>query len=394
MKGVLIMNLLASLTAIWKILGILLTLLILTEILIQFIDRVFFKSVGGYINSKLALCDMKLCCENHFFDEHSDKKYKIEAAKAFANRHWWPFVYWKLGAFKGDFININKEGHRETWQSMSSTSLPKKQCEIFTFGGSTMWGWGANDIHTIPSLIGKKLNGNKDMEFTITNFGQPGYVCMQDIITLIQALQSGKKPNFVIFYHGINDVFSALQNGRAGFSQNEPNRKQQFEKNNSWHALLTIIDSLKITKTIKYHLSKKQHLADVYKELCNARKDATIQSLIKHYGGSIKIINALAHEHHFEAFIYWQPTLSTKSLRSETEKCFTISAFDKECYESATTAIKESLKSNNNFRDISNLFSSEKSTIFVDPWHSNQQGNLKVAETISNDILASLDRNA
>ncbi|MBC8457124.1 MAG: hypothetical protein H8D67_03910, partial [Deltaproteobacteria bacterium] len=50
----------------------------------------------------------------------------------------------------------------------------------------------------------------------------------QEVIDLFLQLQKGNIPNIVIFYDGINDTFSAFQNGISGIPQNEWNRKKEF----------------------------------------------------------------------------------------------------------------------------------------------------------------------
>ena len=50
------------------------------------------------------------------------------------------------------------------------------------FGGSTMWGTGARDACTIPSLLARALQG-RGMSLEIINFGETGYVRTQEVIT-------------------------------------------------------------------------------------------------------------------------------------------------------------------------------------------------------------------
>jgi lysophospholipase L1-like esterase len=95
------------------------------------------------------------------------------------------------------------------------------------FGGSTMWGAGSRDSFTVPSLLARALQG-RELRVEITNFGETGYVSTQGVITLLLQLRKGNVPDAVIFYEGVNDTYSAYQNGIAGIPQNEFNRVKEF----------------------------------------------------------------------------------------------------------------------------------------------------------------------
>lgn len=62
----------------------------------------------------------------------------------------------------------------------------------------------------------------------IINLGETSYVSIQDTILLLRLLQQGVRPDIVVFYDGVNDTFSAYQQGVAGLPQNEFNRQTEF----------------------------------------------------------------------------------------------------------------------------------------------------------------------
>ena len=124
----------------------------------------------------------------------------------------------------GRFINTDGNGLRKTINNCANG----KPMKIFVFGGSTVWG-GIGDANTLPSLISKKLC-EKGINADITNFGQSGYENTKEIIRLELELRKGNIPDTVIFYDGVNEVYSAFQNGYAGAPQNLENRKAEFNK--------------------------------------------------------------------------------------------------------------------------------------------------------------------
>ena len=95
------------------------------------------------------------------------------------------------------------------------------------FGGSTMWGVGARDEGTIPSLLARDLT-DRGINGRVKNFGEIGYVSSQQVIALMRELENGVRPEIVIFYDGINDTTSAVLERAAGIPVNEVNRRVEF----------------------------------------------------------------------------------------------------------------------------------------------------------------------
>ncbi|HZW30305.1 MAG TPA: hypothetical protein VFF52_06315, partial [Isosphaeraceae bacterium] len=69
---------------------------------------------------------------------------------------WEPYVYFRQHPFQGQTIGITPEGLRQTWQPPppAPDNRPEgKPVEILMLGGSSLWGFGARDDRTIPSLL-------------------------------------------------------------------------------------------------------------------------------------------------------------------------------------------------------------------------------------------------
>ncbi len=109
-----------------------------------------------------------------------------------------PFVAWKTKPYQGETTNINKNGIRETIKVPHVSDSAKV---IRFFGGSTLWGEGADDNSTIPSIF-QKLNS----EYKVYNHGQLAYNSRQNLDALISLYEEGKKSDVVIFYDGVNDA--------------------------------------------------------------------------------------------------------------------------------------------------------------------------------------------
>ena len=160
------------------------------------------------------------------------------------NTTWRSYVYWRRRPFKGNYINIDDRGIRQTAPSGITAAEASKTLRIFMFGGSTLWGWGARDQGTIPSLLEKALS-KRNIKSEITNYAEVGYVNTQELIELILQLQRGNVPDLAIFYDGVNDVYAAYQSGVAGKPQNEWKRELEYNISSRPNQLRRVCDRLR-----------------------------------------------------------------------------------------------------------------------------------------------------
>ncbi len=112
--------------------------------------------------------------------------------------HYEPFTAWKTRPYTGTTTNISSDGLRVVPRDPSDS--PDKKVVRF-FGGSTMWGEGSDDQHTIPALF-KKLNP----QYEVYNHGQLAYNSRQELDELISVYAKNEKTDIVIFYDGVNDA--------------------------------------------------------------------------------------------------------------------------------------------------------------------------------------------
>jgi lysophospholipase L1-like esterase len=116
---------------------------------------------------------------------------------------------------------------RKTWVSAQPVDDKMPATKLFFFGGSTMWGTGARDDFTIPSLISKSLYGSK-VNTKIVNYGESSYVSTQEMIFLINQLQQGNIPDVVVFYDGYNDTRLTYMHKRPGIPINDGIRQDEY----------------------------------------------------------------------------------------------------------------------------------------------------------------------
>jgi hypothetical protein len=252
---------------------------------------------------------------------------------------WIPYSYWMSEPLDGQYIRIDANGLRHTWHN-GVTNSRKRMFRVFMFGGSTMFGTGASDDYTIPSVLVRDLAQRGIGGVEIINFGQGGYVSTQEMILLLAQVRQGNVPNLVIFYDGCNDTFSAFQNGEAGVTENERNRVREFNLLNTalpearrqlfWFTAQTFARRLYIVRMTIICLRKliprnqfKDSADDTGGiwswEHFKASPPGLPKSTVHAYLDNMHFIAEVGRRMGFATLFYWQPTLYSKAGVSPDE---------------------------------------------------------------------------
>jgi hypothetical protein len=295
-----------------------------------------------------------------------------------------PYIGRSRREYSGKYINVDENGLRYTWNSKNSANDPIK---IYFFGGSTTWGTGARDNYTIPSLVSKYLFEN-NISANVTNYGESGYQNTQETIFLMLELQKDI-PDVVIFYDGVNDVYSAYQNRKAGLPQHGAVLACKNEYINYVVTMYTEHSYFwKCFTFLKNKLigarDKSVHASDNAIE----NKEELAEEVIDVYSHNIKIIHGLEKEYGFKSYFFWQPCLYTKKYLSETEENFIEEQLEiAQLYNFEVNHSHLKLKADTSFIDVSNIFDNHNKTVFIDWCHLGENGNEIVANKIGKTIL-------
>jgi lysophospholipase L1-like esterase len=303
------------------------------------------------------------------------------------NTAWRPYVYWRRTPFQGKYINLDARGIRYTVPGVVSGSKVSQKVKIFMFGGSTLWGEGVRDRFTIPSLVAQDLAAHH-LNAAITNFGEVAYVNTQELIELVLQLERGHIPDVVIFYDGYNDVYAALQNQAAGFTQFEWKRELEYNISTRYHKLknvflLNTLDRFYLGKMIKSLSNKLSYQKPFSQPSKTLKKD-----IVEVYLNNLKIISALGKAYGFVSLFYWQPVIYTKNNLTPFEKKFAtepLGALYKQAQ--AEMQAKSPEFAPYHFFDISGLFATANHEVYLDYCHVNEAANQIIAQRIAADLL-------
>ena len=358
-------KMLRSIKRLWVTIGIALLILIALEALAW----LAYATRDNRRNASLT----RLQATQAYAGAHWFEEYARELSRARAE--WRSYTYWREAPYHGKFINIDERGLRRTWNRSPAPS--PGDLRVYMLGGSGMWGLGARDDFTIPSLVSKKLNSAGVRDLWFVNYGEQGYVSTQNVIVLMLELQRGNVPQVVVFLDGYNDVQSALET-RPGLPRHEYNRTAEFNLRQrlNWRGY---VERRALYKVLRSIAGGERVQAEGNRGLADAVVDV--------YLGNVRLVQALAEGYGFSAVFFWQPVVHDKKSPTPWEEWLRRrggEAFARE----VNQALERKLRGGTfgNVYDLSHVFDREKGTVFIDPVHVNETGYDMMAEVAARVI--------
>jgi lysophospholipase L1-like esterase len=253
---------------------------------------------------------------------------------------------------------------------------------FFVFGGSTVFGVGADDDTTIVSDL-NRLGAERRWRFV--NYGMNGLTSSQELDVLTHALAAGRVPDAVIFYHGFNDANAAALN-RVGIDE-------------------LASDLTRMGRDPFYYVERRYFVGSglwrIWKVLqrsffppeAQLIDDAQLwQAALAQMKGNRQVAVALGKAYGFEVYHFIQPSLAEVAPAQEA----TLSDFERHIRESQITPSLQSinehlyqgLRDSGQWQDLSAVFFERKMNgVYFDGVHIGPMGNQAVAEAIYSALL-------
>jgi hypothetical protein len=310
---------------------------------------------------------------------------------------WHPYVNYRERPFTGETITVLPGGLRRTWNAPQRPGA--HPLKIWVLGGSSAWGVGARDDHTIPSELARELT-RRGLDVEVTNHAEIGYVLTQELFWLLLRLRAGERPDLVIYFDGANECLSALQNGVAGWPQNEAKRQQAFEDARNparlgvaWLRLLVTESALwRLARSIGGRLARRTaaFTPEPFWRAPRSDPSALADDVLGTYEATRRLAEAQGREHGFESRFYWQPMIFTKRRPTDFEgdevrKYAVLEPLFRAVYERMRQRVERG-EAPADFRDLSGLFDDDPRTLFTDFCHTTETANVSIARAIADDI--------
>ncbi|UCE24588.1 MAG: SGNH/GDSL hydrolase family protein [Candidatus Zixiibacteriota bacterium] len=303
-----------------------------------------------------------------------------------------PYYGWSLKEFNGQYVNIDSNGLRQTFNPVFSDSEPPET--LFVFGGSTIWGGGSRDDYTIPSWLSRLLN-EKGHPIFVVNYGTTGHVFTQEVIRLMMALRAGHRPDYVVFYDGTNEVYSAYQAGVAGTFQNVERTRERLRQVDAYeHVSIGLGEILRDNSMIYRAVRKFVSFFTGSPDRREAAAEYTDQDLRRlageirrAYAESAQLLDYLAKKYDFEYICFWQPVAFLEDSLGQEER-----NSDKRINDRSLAALfayaHDSVSANPTPRssDITDALANRSGSVYVDFCHITEDGNKTVASRMASII--------
>lgn len=308
----------------------------------------------------------------------SYSKYWKEHTKS-TSTHFEPYFHWKRNTFHGASINISINGIRSTTPPKSHNNKT-----IFIFGGSTMWGTGSKDSHTIPSFLQQELN-NSNYNYKVTNFGETGFVSTQELNLLLLQLAQGNIPDIVIFYDGVNDGYAGAYS--PAIPRDVQNLRSKFNKERKKNTFIQLYETSNYKRLINHFVKNNDWENQILKSI-DSNSNSTIRLYLEH----IKQVKAIGKEYGFKSLFFWQPNLLSDSKKllpyekiiiNKSSQSFIKS--QKKVYLDAKSVFLK--REEDNIFFLGDIFEDTNEPIYIDWCHIGPDGNKIIARKIYKEII-------
>ena len=116
---------------------------------------------------------------------------------------WDPFSMLRINDVETQTVTV-RDGVRRSWKPPAQAGRPP--LKIWLYGGSTVFGLGQRDEHTIASELAR-IAWEDGVALDIDNRGVPGWLHWQDANRFAWDTATYGPPDAVIFYDGFNEIF-------------------------------------------------------------------------------------------------------------------------------------------------------------------------------------------
>ncbi|MFK7818259.1 MAG: hypothetical protein AB8G99_06055 [Planctomycetaceae bacterium] len=285
------------------------------------------------------------------------------------------YVGFRGKPYAGELVNVNEQGLRVTPNEVSDGTREAEPLEVFTFGGSTMWGEGSAENETIATYLQTKLAAKLNRDVRATNHGQRAWVATQSLVQLMLELRDGRVPDVVVFYDGYNDVTAVYATGKVGVPENFVG----FTHRVTEPLVVNRFRSTEIGRMLRPFIPRgNPPQLDV---------ESTAARIVDNYIGVIDIVQALSQQYDFAVRFYWQPQLyGDPKLLTDKEQELLEHKWLPPVVKSLTTETYKRMaavaKTRTDLEDISDAFSGMAEPIYLDPCHVRAIGNERVADVM------------
>ena len=289
---------------------------------------------------------------------------------------WNPYDWHKAHDVRTRYINV-RDHERATWRP------PACDCPtvvLWLYGGSTTFGMGQRDEHTIASELSKEAYRH-GIRLVVHNRGVPGDTHWEASRRFAWDVTQGPKPDLVAFYDGANDVGAAnLRNSEGDAWDDQPVSLplEGFRQTFGRSLLQQLFE-------VRKHPDGAAPLPDPPPSY--EGPEAVGGRAARDYERSRETTEAVADAQGIPATYFWQPVRSTRPFVAG-ENLDGPDTFDRDLYEAARAGLDRDVV------DLSDVFDRRHDPLFYDSVHHNERGAKIVAAAMYEHLRPQVERAA
>lgn len=268
-----------------------------------------------------------------------------------ASASWDPAIGVRYGEYEGETLSI-VDGHRRSYQPEDPELV------VWYFGGSTMFGLGQRDEHTIPSVVAR-LAERDGISIKSVNFGAMSTVNWSETIAFAEAISTEERPDLVVFYDGVNEVGN-------GFSRVEMG---QLDPDRSIRSLVTEEERRLTQRPVPEMTVEEQN-------------ERVIELAAAQYRRGVDLGRAVADANDVEILHFWQPSFDSKLIGPADAEGLRRVGIVREEGERGERSEEIVAAVDADVIDLSRALDDADRPVFWDWGHTNEYGAAMVAEAM------------
>jgi lysophospholipase L1-like esterase len=284
---------------------------------------------------------------------------------------WNPYNWQKVADIDMRYIDV-VDGKRRTWRPPPCASCPKLR--VWMFGGSTMFGFGQRDEHTIASEF-SRIAAAHGYEAIVENHGVSGDSHWEEAVRFAWALTADEPPDLVIFYDGVNDLAGArLRNQFANNADDQPVALSLEHIRQDYHELYRWLWWKRPVRPPGARLGDRPPNPVLDNVGLAARA-------VRDYERARVISRGAANLHEVPVVWFWQPVRHTRPpVAGEPTAPPENEASMVEHYEEARRRLADDVV------DLSDIFDDHDRPLFYDDVHTNEEAARIVAQAMWDQV--------
>lgn len=285
-----------------------------------------------------------------------------------------PFGPHRIGDVNSKFINV-ADGVRRSWAPPPCGAC--RRIRVWMYGGSTTFGIGQRDEHTIASELARLAYDN-GVVVDVVNRGQPADMHWEEAQRFAWDVGGAQPPDLVLFYDGTNEIWagSVLDDRGWGGDESPWNPEVENAKSNYRALIPTMEGFFDPARPAGVEVPDQRQVTD------DRLAPAVLAGhTMARYGRSRETSAAAAEYHGVSAAWFWQPCLHAAG-RVEGEPT-QLEFMEEGCAETRSKLPADVI-------DLTDSLDGRDEPVFIDAFHTNEEGAHMAAAVLFDHLEAEL----